>query len=645
MRSRRLSEDPRSEGPKVLSAARLLLALTTAIPGAALAQDSLPPPPRTIAELESRIREVMTRQKVPSLGIALVNRDSVLWAAGLGKLDVASGRDADVGTLYRIGSTSKAFVSLLVLMLEQEGKLKLEDPISKYAPEIRFQNRWEETDPVRIVHLLEHTTGWDDLAFRDYANSDSTPLSLKQGLDYTPRTRTSRWRPGTNVSYSNSGPPVAAYIAEKLEGRSFEALVQDRIFLPLGMTTATYLRDPALRDRMATLYHADGVTPYPYWHVIQRPAGSINASPVDMARYVQFLLNRGAVNGVQLLPRAVIEAMERPRSSGTAKAGLPVGYGLHLGTYVDSGFVWMGHDGGVNGGLTMMSYRPDAGTGFAYMTTSANGEAYGEIGKLVRDYLTLGEARPTPPPAGLMPAVARERAGWYEPDNPRVQGMYFIERIFGLTRVTVDDTTLVMKSLLGKPARYLPVSGTLFRQPSEPVATLALTTNPEDGRAAGIEQMGYLLPSEYHRIPAWRAMTEIAVTVLWLAGIVLTLLFALIWIPRRLLGRLKGVKRTGPRVWPLIAALCMAALVLIVALNMDDLIGLLGVRTGWSMAFTAATVLFPVAALLGLLSAWRSSGDEAGRGARRFGLVVSLLNVVVACWLIAHGVVGWRTWS
>jgi len=634
MRSRRLSDIG------VLAAVLAIAAPQVS----AVAQDSLPAP-TTVTELESRIRDVMTKYKVPSVGIALVNRDSVIWAAGLGKADVASGKDASVESLYRIGSTSKAFTSLLVLLLEQEGKLKLNDPVSKYAPEIRYQNRWESTDPVRIVHLLEHTTGWDDLAFRDYANSDSTPLTLKQGLDYTPRTRTSRWRPGTDVAYCNSGPPVAAYIAEKLEGIPFETLVHDRIFLPLGMTTATYLRDPALRDRMVTLYHPDGVTPYPYWHVIQRPAGSINASPMDMARYVQFLLNRGAVNGTQLLPREAIEAMEHPRSSGTAKSGLTVGYGLHLGTYVDSGFVWMGHDGGVNGGLTMMSYRPDAGTGFAYMITSGHGVAYGEIGHLVRGFLTHGEARPAPPPAGTMPAEARERAGWYEPDNPRQQIIYFIERVFGLTRVRVDDTTLTMKSLLGKPVRYLPVSDQLFRQHSEPVATLALTSNPEDGRAMGIEQMGYLLPAEYHRIPAWRAMTEVAVAALWLAGGVLTLLFGLIWVPRKLLARLKGVKRIGPRAWPLVASLSIVAVLLIVQLNMDNAIEVLGHRTVWSMALTGMTILFPLAALLGLVSAWRGNGEEAGRGAVRFGFLVSLLNVAVAGWLLVHGVVGWRPWA
>jgi len=611
---------------------------------AARAQDSLPPP-TSVAELESRVRDVMTRHKVPSVGIAVVSRDSLLWVAGLGKADVASGRDANPESLYRIGSTSKAFTSLLVLLLEQEGKLKLDDPVSKYAPEIRFTNRWEATDPVRIVHLLEHTTGWDDFALRDYANSDSTPLTLKQGLDYTPRTRASRWRPGTNVSYCNSGPPVAGYIAEKLEGRSFDTLVRDRVFLPIGMTTATFLRDPAFRDRMVTLYHADGVTPHPYWHVLQRPAGSINASPMDMARYVQFLLNRGAVNGAQILPRGVIEAMERPRSSGTAKSGLAVGYGLHLATYVDSGFVWMGHDGGVNGGLTMMSYRPDAGTGFAYMITSGNGDAYAEIGRLVRGFLTHAEVRPTPPAAVAMPEGARARAGWYEPDNPRQQSGYFLERVSGLTRLTVNDTALAVKSVMGKPVHYLPVSGQLFRQASEPVPTLALTSNPEDGRAMGIERMGYLLPSQYHRIPTWRALTEIVVAALWLAGIVLTLLFALIWIPRKLLGRLKAVRRTGPRFWPLVAALCIVAFGLIVMVSMENLLEVLGSRTPWALALTAATLLFPVAALLGLISAWRAKPEEAGRGAVRFGVVVSLLNVIVAVFLLAHDLVGWRPWA
>jgi len=615
-------------------------------PAALAAQkpDSAGPPPRTIAELESRIREVLTRTKLPAVGIAIVSRDSVLWAAGIGKRDVAGGKDADANTLFRIGSTSKAFTSLMVLMEQQEGKLDLEDPISKYIPEIRFQNKWEATDPVRIVNALEHATGWDDLAFRDYANSDPTPLTLKQGLDFNPTTRTSRWRPGTRVSYCNSGPPVAAYIVEKLEGKPFDELVSTRIFRPIGMTRATYL-EPKGDDNVATLYHEDGKTPYPYWHVIERPAGSINASANDMAAYVRFLLNRGAVSGTQLIPAAEIEKMERPRSSITAKAGLPVGYGMHLATYVDSGFVWVGHDGGVEGGLTMMAYRPEQGIGFAYMVNAANGKAYQEIGKLVRGYLTQGEAKPAGPAPGPMPEVARERAGWYVPDNPRTQMTYFAERLLALTRVTVTDSALVMKPLLGKAKPYLPVSGTLFRGTDEPVATMALVEDGADGRAAAIEQMGYLLPASYHRVPAILAWVSIGLVGLFLLSLVTTVLFALVWVPRKLLGKLKGVKHLSARVWPLIATLALAGLIGVIAISMDNMIANLGTRNWRSMALFACTMVFPAASLFGLIAAWRAPREELKGGVRVYAGAVSLVFAITAAYLAYWGMAGWRSWS
>ncbi|MBS1241135.1 MAG: putative hydrolase, partial [Gemmatimonadetes bacterium] len=93
-------------------------------------------PPRTIAELESRIREVLERRHLPAVGIAIVSRDSVVWTAGIGRRDVAGGWVADANPLFRLGSTSKAFTSLLVLLLPQDHRLDLQDPISKYIPEI-----------------------------------------------------------------------------------------------------------------------------------------------------------------------------------------------------------------------------------------------------------------------------------------------------------------------------------------------------------------------------------------------------------------------------------------------------------------------------------------------------------------------------
>lgn len=87
--------------------------------------------------------------------------------AGIGLANV-------VQRLQRRGfvSTGKTFASLAILQLVEEGKLSLDDSVKELAPEVWFENRWEESDPIRTVHLLEYTTGWDDLHFREYAKND-----------------------------------------------------------------------------------------------------------------------------------------------------------------------------------------------------------------------------------------------------------------------------------------------------------------------------------------------------------------------------------------------------------------------------------------------------------------------------------------
>jgi CubicO group peptidase (beta-lactamase class C family) len=117
---------------------------------------------------------------------------------------------ATEATLFRIGSTSNAFVALTAMALVREGKLSLDTPLAKALPGFWFRNAWEATDPVRIVNLLEHTSGFDDNSLQSYANSDPKPLTLSEGLAIDTATRVSRWRPGTHFSYCNTGPAIVA---------------------------------------------------------------------------------------------------------------------------------------------------------------------------------------------------------------------------------------------------------------------------------------------------------------------------------------------------------------------------------------------------------------------------------------------------
>ena len=279
-------------------------------------KDQKQKPAESIPELQQQLEKVLKDTHTPGVSVAVVHRDGPEWVAGLGKADVAADRGTTPETLFRIGSTSKAFASLAILMLADQGKLSLDDPVHKLAPEVWFENRWETSDPVRVVHLLEHTTGWDDMHLREYAKDTPPDMGLRQALDYDHHSRISRWRPGTRMAYCNSGPPVAAYIVEKLTNQRFEDFVEQNLFRPIGMKTATYF--PPSAGAATTLYHSDGKAPYRYWNILYRPAGSINASANDMAAYIQFYLNRGMVNGAQVIPPADIDRMEVPTSTWAA---------------------------------------------------------------------------------------------------------------------------------------------------------------------------------------------------------------------------------------------------------------------------------------------------------------------------------------
>lgn len=600
--------------------------------------------PATLDELRTRIDSILRANKTPAAGLALIRGDTALWVGSVGVADVASGRRADERTLYRIGSTSKAFAAMVILRLARAGKLTLETPVRELAPEIAFENRWEATDPVRVVHLLEHTTGWDDLALRDYGSSDSTPLTLRQGLDFNPVPRVSRWRPGTRFAYNNAGPAVAAYIAEKLEGRPFEELAQAWCFDPIGMTTATYLRTDLVRERGATLYHPDGITPYPYWHIIMRPAGSINASPLDMAAYLRFLLGRGTVQGTEVLPAADLDRMEHPASWLGTRAGLTTGYGLHLYAKADSGFVWYGHDGGVNGGLTDLGYLPGQGIGYVVMINAGSGEAYEKIGRLVRRFLTRGLTPPAPAPAATVDAAGRQAyTGWFRPDNPRRQDTYFIEWVAGLTRVRVEDTLLVLRPPIGRPDTMVAVTGRLFRPTHTAVATVALASDSANGEPVSVQSASF--GPSLHRIAAPAAWLGLGLLAGWLLGLALTLLFALVWVPRWLFRRLRGVPHLMVRTWPLLAALMVIAVVLCFVLTGDDPFATLARPTGWSVTIFLATLLYPLFAVIGLVAALRVPRTEIRPAIRWLALGAAAFHVVAAVYLFWFGVIGLRTWA
>ncbi len=181
---------------------------------------------------EAKIAKMRSDSGVPSISVAIVENGKTAYARAFGKASLSPDRAADASTRYAVGSISKQFTSAMILLLVQQGKLSLDDTVSKYFPDLTRANE------ITIRELLSHTSGYEDYAPQDYNIPEwlkpTTPEAIlnswaKKPLDFDP---------GTKWQYSNTNYVLAGRIAEKVSGQPLIEMLRANVFGPLGMTSA-----------------------------------------------------------------------------------------------------------------------------------------------------------------------------------------------------------------------------------------------------------------------------------------------------------------------------------------------------------------------------------------------------------------------
>ncbi len=632
-----------------------LLLVPVAIAGAAQdVPNDNKPVPRSLDELETRIREILDEHNVPAASVALVNRDEVLWVAGVGLADRASDRAATADTLFRVGSITKSFTSLAVLRFVEDGDVRLEDRLRDLTPDVAFENPWAESDPIRLAHLLEHTTGFDDIHLAEYANNqDDPPLTLSEGLAFHPHSRVSRWRPGRYMSYCNSGPGMAAAVLEKLSGRPFEEIVTDRVLRPLGMTTATLLEPDG--DQLATGYEGDGETPGDYWHITTRPSGALNASAREMAGLLRMFLNRGAVDGVQVWQATSIDRMERPATTAAARAGLAAGYGLSNSVTQNDGFVWHGHGGGMNTFVADYAYNTEHGLGFFVSINVSNGQALRQIRDALRGYLTR-DLEPSPEPAADVSAADLAAVeGYYLDFTPRQEMGRFLNDLFSIAVVRQRNGELTIGSAFGEGTPLIALGGGRFRSENDRRASRIFVPDglAPDGFAPEGEDGALLLGGRnYRRVSPASVWLRWGLTAFCIVMMLTSILFALIWVPRWAIHKLRGAEppfsraSLARRTQPLGAILILVLSFISLAVGASDAIARLGAPTPMSIGFFVGSLAFALLALVSAVQWWRTRGEEnVHRGVRVHSLLVNVALLLTVAGLVSWGLLGLRTWA
>jgi len=604
--------------------------------------------PQTLDELKAAIEKVRVESGLPGLGIALVDQNGPYWVAGLGEADKTSHKPVTEDTLFRIGSTSKMFVALAVLKLVEEGKLDLSAKLSELVPELYFENSWEKTNPLLLVHLLEHTTGWDDISFAVYSKQDAT-MSLKDALDFHPQYRKSRWIPGTRFAYNNGGPAVAAYIVQKITGQNFEDYVQAQFLNPLQMPSTTFFESDDFKQRGASLYSFDGKK-QPYWHLILRPAGSMNSSARDMANYLQFLIGRGTFNQQQLISAASFSRMETPTTTLGAQAGTNAGYGLHnyVTGYEAKKLAFRGHDGDLAGGHCRLSYIPELGVGYVLLFNEDNMVALDKIPKLIRAFLTKDINKPAATIAPL-PEKLHALEGYYISIAPRSDFAHIFTQIFGVVHITSSDNQLHRMPLLGdwdKPSDDYAVSDNTLANNWTGLVTMALVNDPLAGNALEVSDAmgGDALLQKVSAVRVFGLLSWIGLTMLLS---IVSVLFAFVWLVRLGRGKIAKGAAISIRLWPLLTTLVL--LLTLFAPNIfQSAIEDIGQISLINIIIFICTSVYPLLALYSLLNVYRLRGGlhnkEINQVVYWYSAVLSVLHCSLALCLGYSGLLALRMW-
>ncbi|MET0424542.1 MAG: serine hydrolase domain-containing protein [Actinoplanes sp.] len=352
-----------------------------------------------LPDLQRWLDEAAERHGVPAASVAVgVGGESAEAATGV--LNLSTGVEATTDSVFQIGSVTKVLTAALVLQLVDEGLVELDAPVRRYLPEFGVVDP-VASESVTVRQLLSHTGGFVGDLFEDTGLGDD---ALDRLLIFMRTGAEQIHPPGELFSYCNSGFCVLGALIAKLRGKTWEAVLRERLLDPLGATHVALFAGEAVLFRAAAGHMGDPLRVVPKWQMERSnaPAGATPcAAPRELVRFGRLLLADGvAEDGTRVLPAGTFASMREPQFTlprlGERYAAQ---WGLGLMLFDWNGVPVVGHDGGTPGQTTCWRIVPDRDVVVAITT---NG---GSAGALIDDVLTavLAEAADVRVPERVLP--------------------------------------------------------------------------------------------------------------------------------------------------------------------------------------------------------------------------------------------------
>lgn len=331
-----------------VSFALLLLAAIPLMPFLVFAEDS---PAVSTTSVASVLQPFVDKHALAGAVALVADKDKVLSLDAVGFTDVAAKKPMPTDALFWIASQSKSFTATALMMLVDEGKVKLDDPVAKYLPE--FKGQWVKAygdnqvqllkkpkQPMTVRHILSHASGLPFKSAMEEPTLDLLPLHVAvQSYVMTPLS----FEPGTkSFQYSNPGINIAGRIIEVVSGMAYEKFLDKRLLEPLGMKDTTFWPSEEQLERLAKSYKPnDGKSDlegtkitflkYPLNDRRRQafPGGGLFSTATDVGRFCQMILNGGKFGGKRYVSEEAVKQMATTQIGDPAKGGYGLGWSTH----------------------------------------------------------------------------------------------------------------------------------------------------------------------------------------------------------------------------------------------------------------------------------------------------------------------------
>jgi CubicO group peptidase (beta-lactamase class C family) len=356
----------------------VLVLLAAAVAGAQEETSAADQARAALADFDGFAEQAIVDWNVPGTAIAVVAGGEIVYARGFGKRDIENDLPMTPDTLFAIGSTTKAMTCTVLGTLVDEGLVDWDTPMRTYIPEIRFKDP-STTELITPRDLVTHRSGLprhDSLWYNNHTSSRSEIVGRLAHLEPSAALR-------AKCQYNNLMYLTAGYLIERLTGTTWEQAVRARLFEPLGMTRSNFSVDDSQKDSdFAQPYREndDQIELIPFRQIdLVGPAGSVNSSVNEMARWLLFNLNQGKVGDNQIINPGTLAEIQSPQMTTGATPNpeqpefSPSTYGMGWSITTYRGHLRISHGGGIDGFITSVVLFPNDRLGLVAFTNIGSG--------------------------------------------------------------------------------------------------------------------------------------------------------------------------------------------------------------------------------------------------------------------------------